>query len=194
MRVLNVPLGALLACSTLLVVTWAYSDEPKKDASPATKRAEAEPSPPIAPETLVSVAVARDRAELMHKIYIATLEVMHDRYFHSNRAVVPARALEDVFAEIADQAQIEARWISVNTPAMSLPHEPRGDFEKKAAAEIAAGRPSYELVEKGTYRRAFSVSLGDNCISCHTGFFKEPPKTPRYAGLILQMPIAENRD
>lgn len=194
MRVLNVAICTLSACATLLAITWAHCDEPKKDTSPAAKLAEIDSSPPVAPDRLVSVTVARDRAELMHKIYIATLEVMHDRYFHSNRAVVPARALEDVFAEMADQAQIEARWISVNTPAMSLPHEPRGDFEKKAAAEIAAGKPSYELVEKGTYRRAFSVSLGDNCISCHTGFFKEPPKTPRYAGLILQMPITENRD
>ena len=46
----------------------------------------------------VPVAVARDRAKLMHEIYSATLEVMHDRYFHADRAVVPARAMEDVFS------------------------------------------------------------------------------------------------
>jgi hypothetical protein len=28
---------------------------------------------------------------------------------------VPARALEDVFADIAREQKIEARWISVNT-------------------------------------------------------------------------------
>ncbi len=169
-----------------------YSEEPVGAAARGANDAKTEAASPTEALKTVSVAVARDRAELMHQIYVATLDVMHDRYFHSNRSVVPARAMEDVFAEMADKSQIEARWISVNTPAMSLPHEPRGDFEKKAAAEIAAGKSTYERIENGIYRRAFAVSLGDGCISCHTGFFKEPPKTPRFAGLLLSMPVAEN--
>jgi len=139
----------------------------------------------------VSVAVARERAQLMHRIYAATLDVMHDRYFHDSRAVVPARAMEDVFAEMSRQSQVEARWISVNTRAMSLSHEPQNEFEKAAAKEIAAGKEEYELVENGYYRRAGAIPLASGCVNCHAGFFKEPPKSPRFAGLVISVPVSE---
>jgi Protein of unknown function (DUF3365) len=135
------------------------------------------------------VAVARDRAKLMHDVYAATLEAVHEHYFHGERAIVPARALEDVFAEIAIRSKIEARWISVNTKAMSIKHEPKSDFEKKAATELAAGKNEIELVEKGRYLRAAPIPLASECVSCHTGFFAAPPKSPRFAGLVISIPI-----
>lgn len=137
----------------------------------------------------VSVAVARERAELMHQIYAATLDVMHDRYFHNNRAVVPARAMQDVFAEMERQSKVEAKWISVNTRAMSLDHEPQTEFEKAAAEKLGGGQDEYEIVENGFYRRAGAIPLGGGCISCHAGFFRTPPQTPRFAGLIISVPV-----
>jgi hypothetical protein len=116
---------------------------------------------------------------------------MHEHYFHSNRSVVPARALEDVFGEMAEQSGIEARWISVNTPAMSLGHEPKSNFEKRSSAEIAAGKPSYERIEHGMYRRAEAIALGGSCVGCHMGHFAKPPSTPRFAGLVISIPVDE---
>lgn len=139
----------------------------------------------------VPVAVARERAELMHRIYAATLDVMHDRYFHNNRAVVPARAMQDVFAEMERQSKVEAKWISVNTRAMSLDHEPKTEFEKVAAEKLASGTDEYDVVENGYYRRAGAILLGGGCISCHAGFFKAPPASPRFAGLIISVPVLE---
>ncbi len=137
----------------------------------------------------VSVAVARDRARVMHEIYVATLDVMHDRYFHADRAVVPARAMEDVFSEIQRQSGAQAQWISVNLRAMNIDHEPKSDFQKKAAREIAGGSNESEIVEDGFYRRAGSIRLASGCISCHGGFFSEPPKGPKFAGLIISIPV-----
>lgn len=142
-------------------------------------------------EPPVTVAVARDRAKLMHNVYATTLEVMHDRYFHDDRAIVPARALEDVFAEIDRQSKIKARWISVNTKPMSVHHEPKSDFEKKAATELAAGKSDFEQIEKGVYQRAAAIPLSGGCVSCHTGFFASPPKSPRFAGLVISIPVAD---
>lgn len=141
------------------------------------------------PAAAVSVGVARDRAKVMHELYSATLDVMHDRYFHGERAIVPARALEDVFAEISRQSKVEANWISVNTKAMSLNHEPKTDFEKKAARELSAGKDDLESVEGGFYRRAAPILLHESCVSCHTAFFAQVPKTPRFAGLIISIPV-----
>ena len=153
--------------------------------------AESTPGNPIEGQQ-VSVAVARDRAKLMHDVYAATLHVMHERYFHDERAIVPARALEDVFTEIKRQSHTDARWISVNLKAMSIHHEPKSDFEKNAAKEIAKGKSELEVVEDGYYRRAGAIPLADGCISCHSGFFQQPSKTPRFAALVISVPLSSD--
>jgi hypothetical protein len=149
------------------------------------------PGAPADTPERVPVEVARDRAKLMHRVYAATLDVMHDRYFHGDRAMVPARAMEDVFMDVARGSEIKARWISVNTKAMSLNHEPKSEFEKQVAKRIGDGEESVETTDQGYYWRAAAIPLGDGCISCHTGFFTGPPKSPRYAALIIGMPIRE---
>ena len=152
----------------------------------AEEPAATDADPKIAP---ASVAVARDRAQLLHEVYTSTLEVMHARYFHGERATVPARALEDVFADMDRKSQVQARWIAVNTKAMSLNHEPKNEFEKRAAAELAKGQEEFVQIENGVYRRAAPIALHADCVSCHTAFFTQPPKTPRFAGLIISMPV-----
>jgi hypothetical protein len=144
-----------------------------------------------APDNRVPVAVAKDRAKLMHKVYAATLEAMHQHYFRRERAVLPARALEDVFAELDRESDIKTKWIAVNTPAMSITHEPQTAFEKKAAEELAAGKGEYARVEGGYYTRAAAIPLGAGCVSCHTKFFTTPPKTPRFAGLVISIPVTD---
>lgn len=139
----------------------------------------------------VSVEVARDRAVLMHELSLATLEVMHDRYFHREKSAVPARAMQDVFDHMRQQSHIDAKWISVNTQAMSVDHEPETDFEKFAAKELAAGKPSVEKIEKGFYQRAATVPLTSDCIGCHDGFFKSRSTVPKFAGLIIRVPVRE---
>jgi hypothetical protein len=137
----------------------------------------------------VTVDEARERAKLMHNIYAATLDTMHHHFFRRERSVLPARAMEDVFAEMDKQSKIKAGWISVNTKAMSIHHEPKNDFEKQAAKAIAAGKGEYELVEDGYYHRAAAIPLGAGCVNCHTGFFSKTPQTQRFAGLVISVPI-----
>lgn len=137
----------------------------------------------------LSVSVARDRAEVLHEAFLTTLHVMHDRYFHEEKAIVPARAMEDVFAVMSRRQKINARWISVNTRAMSVNHEPKSDFEKLAAKELAAGKESLEQIDQGEYRRAVAVPLDSGCIACHTGFFSPGSKSPKFAGLVITIPL-----
>lgn len=138
-----------------------------------------------------SLQAARERAGLVHEIYAATLETMHHRYFNEDRAVVPARAMEDIFARIRRQSQVDARWISVNTKPMSIGHEPKTDFEKQAAKEIAAGKEQVEIVEDGHYRRVGAIPLTGACIRCHDPFSLSPTAKvgPKYAGLVISVPI-----
>lgn len=142
-------------------------------------------------EKPLKVDEARRQAKLAHQIYGATLEVMHERYFHDDRAMVPARALEDVFQTIDKQSKIQARWISVNTKPMSINHTPKSEFEKRAAKEIGDGQESVELIADGYYHRASAIPLSAGCVSCHNGFFTASPKTPRFAALVIRMPVKD---
>ncbi|MFA6543442.1 MAG: DUF3365 domain-containing protein [Limisphaerales bacterium] len=137
----------------------------------------------------VSLAVARERAALAHVIYATTMDIIHHHYFRKGQAILPARAMEEVFTEVAEQSKVEGRWIAVNTKAMSIHHEPRTSFEKQAASAIAAGREKFERVEKGYFRSARAIPLGEGCVSCHEGMFRGPANSPRYAGLVISIPI-----
>lgn len=127
----------------------------------------------------------------MHGIYSATLDSMLHRYFRREGAVLPPRAMADVFADIDLQTKMKSRWIAVNTPAMSINHEPETAFKKKAAAAIAEGKTQYESVEKGYSLRAGAIPLGTGCVGYHTKFALTTDKTPRFAGLVISIPVNE---
>jgi len=171
---LSAGLGIVVGATGLLFAVQAWSsasDEPSKG------------------EGAVSVATARQNAKLMHNIYASTLETMHHHYFRVNRAILPARALEEVFEDIEAQSKVKAKWIAVNTKAMSVNHEAKSAFEKKAAAALTAGKEEFELVEDGYYRRAAAIPLGAGCVRCHTGHFGGEPKSPRFAALVISVPV-----
>ena len=155
---------------------------------------EAAPTPVTTADSTVgtkfadSVAIARDQAKLMHKVYAATLEMVHDRYFRNDRDAIPARALEDVFAEVKRQTRVESRWIGVNARTLSIRHEPKGDFEQFAAHALGGGEGAVERIEGKVYRRAEVIPLATSCLMCH-GTLGIEPKTPRFAGLLISIPL-----
>ena len=175
---------AFLGILTLTESDRLAADE--KDAKPEAEQA-AEAAKEEVPR--VPLVVARDRAKLLHEVYASMLDVIHRRYFHADRAIVPARAMEDVFSDMERAAHIEARWIVANLKAMSVDHEPETPFEKQAAREITRGKKEIEVVEDGFYRRAVPVPLNAECISCHDGFFRKPSSTPKFAGLVISIPV-----
>ncbi len=154
-------------------------------------RADPPQEKPAEKDARVSIAVARDRAKLMHTIYSSTLEVMHHRYFHINRSTIPARAMEDIFDDMSRQSLGKARWISGNTKAMSIDHEPETSFEKQAVREFTIGKEELELVEDGYYRRAAPIPLSGGCIGCHAGLSADAGRTARFAGLVITIPVKD---
>jgi len=159
--------------------------------SGSKKNSRPDPEAPLDAKYRVAVATAREQAKLMHEIYESTLHSMHRHYFRRERATLPARALEDVFDDMANTSKVDARWISVNTKPMSIDHEPETNFEKDAAAAIAGGKDHLESIEKGYYQRATPIALGSGCVSCHSSGMAPNPKISRFAGLVIRIPIAE---
>lgn len=181
-------LGVLTGTAGLFYFAWALNAEPP---APPSREAKGKAAEKGNDEKRVSVATARDRAKLLQDVYSTTLDTMHRHYFRREGAVLPARALDDVFAEVDRKTKIKSRWIAVNTPAMSINHEPETAFEKKAAAELADGKSEYESTEKGEYLRAAPIPLGAGCVGCHTKFGATDNKKPRFAGLVISIPVKD---
>ncbi len=174
-------------------------------AAPADKQESAEKKEPSAPPTApapsagsrknrpepvrISVAAAREKAALLHDVYSETLDTVHHRYFHADRAVIPARAMEDIFDAMKRKHGYEGRWISASFTPMSIDHEPETAFEKEAARRIVKGEDSHETVEAGFYRRAGAISLSGGCVNCHSGSFGPPSPGRKFAGLIISIPV-----
>lgn len=181
---------ALLAAATIAGVAFVSRADTSTDGARKPKpRKEAGANEPADSEHRVPVTLARDRATQMHSTLESTLHVMHRHYFHRERTTVPARALQDVFDDIGRDSHVDVRWISVNTKPMSIDHEPETEFEKRAAKEIASGKEAFETVDEGIYRRAGAIPLGAGCVSCHTTSFAPPSKIPKFAGLVISIPI-----
>lgn len=125
----------------------------------------------------------------MHDVYSSTLDAIHHRYFRREQPIVPARAMEDVFDEIARKHHIEARWISASFSPLGIDHEPQTEFEKLAARKLAAGEKQVEIIEQGKYRRAGSIPLSGGCVTCHAGTFSNRSTSPKFAGLIISLPV-----
>lgn len=136
----------------------------------------------------LSLEVARDRATVMQDVYVATLDMLHERYFHRDRSLLPARAMHDIFDQLERRTQVQAKWIAASLPPMSSDHKPEGEFEKRAAKEITAGTSQLETLEDGYYRRAVAVPLSAGCVGCHQGGARNPIKK-HFVGLIVSIPL-----
>jgi|GEM_PF-246037 len=186
----------LLAATGLLITALSLQAEQEHAGPAAGTEPTAESERAVVGEEPLpespAVAAARHRAELMHAIYAETLHVMHERYFHGSRAIVPARAMEDIFKAMKRQSGVEARWMSVNVRAMSIHHEPQTEFELAAAKDIAAGQPAVEAITDGYYRRAGAIEMTAGCVACHDGFGKPPTNVPKFAALVISIPVPED--
>lgn len=168
-----------------LYALQAESPQDSKTEKPEAANVQAKPD--TTPR--VSLEVAKEKAALLHQVYASTLDIVHRHFFRNDRAILPARAVEDIFEDVERETKIESRWIAVNTKAMSVNHEPETEFEDFVAKELTDGKELVEKVEDGFYRSATPVPLGSKCVGCHTGVFSAPPKSPRMAGLIISIPI-----
>ena len=179
----RIGIATLIAIFGYAGVSIAFSDEPKSNEGTA-------PSSKSVGDGEPAINVARQRAIVAQDIYSATLRMLHRRYFHKDKAVLPARAMQDIFDDIESESKVKAQWISASLKPMSIDHTPETEFEKQAAKEIAAGTPHIEIVENGYYRRASAIPLTGGCLGCHEGMFQSDGRK-KFAGLVISMPIHE---
>ena len=149
------------------------------------------PGPPARePASRPTVTEARERARLLHGTIHDTLQVVHAQYYREDeRLLIPAASLEDVFQSVAERSGVELRWLVVEGRAMNVHHNPRDQFERDAAAALAAGQGEYEATADGVYRHAGAITLKAECLSCHLP--SRSSNDDRTAGLVIAITVAK---
>ena len=93
---------------------------------------------------------------------------MHRDLFREDEGfTLPARSLDDVFAEMKRVHGVEMAWLAVDAKPMDVDHEANDEFEKQAVKAIAAGAEEYGAVEGDRYRHAGRIRLASECLKCH---------------------------
>ncbi|MES2790819.1 MAG: DUF3365 domain-containing protein [Planctomycetota bacterium] len=180
-----ISLAGMTIASGLLLATIAVNAMPP-EAAPAAETAEKKED---AQENPAPTEVeARGRARLLHETFHATLQFVHDEYYHPNeRLTLPATTLERVFRELASRRNVKLHWLAVNAKAMNVDHNPQDEFEKNSVTALTAGKDEFEAVENGVYRHAGAITLSSDCLKCHL-----PGRTSnkdRVAALVISIPL-----
>ncbi|QDU48559.1 c-type heme family protein [Gimesia panareensis] len=180
-------LCCLLVVTCLTVVGFA-GESGKKE--PVCEKKVATEGTPDETQITPTISQAREQARLLHETLHSTLLIVHRKYYREDEKLpIPSSVLDDVFEDLQENRKIRFRWISVNAEAMNIDHEPKTEFEKRAAAAIADGKPEYEQVEKGIYRHVGRICLPSQCLKCHMP--NRRSTATRFAGLIISLPVQE---
>ena len=165
---------ALASCLGVSVAGYSWAESPNGPSAAA----------------LPTTGEARERARILHETIHATLQIVHHEYYREDEGLtIPAATLKRVFREVQTRQKVGLRWLAVQGEAMNSDHKPQNDFEREAAAALAAGSEEFERVADGTYRRAATITLTSECLKCHA-----PSRTsnkPLAAGLIVSLPVRE---
>jgi hypothetical protein len=136
----------------------------------------------------LTVEQARRQAEVLHATLHATLQAVHLRYYREDEGLpIPAAMLKEVFADLEEEQQVKLRWLAVEGQAMNTDHKARDEFEHAAVKALQSGKRAFEWTEKGMYRRAGAITLGNHCLKCHLPDRKST--ADRTAGLIISLPV-----
>ncbi|MFK8111628.1 MAG: DUF3365 domain-containing protein [Rubripirellula sp.] len=128
------------------------------------------------------------RARLLHEMIRGALQVMHRDFFDEDNAhAIPSASLEDVFHALLEGHHVEVRWLNVQTDVLNVDHNPRDDFERKAAKEIAKGKQEFAMAGAKQYRFAGRIRLASQCLKCHVK--NRNTTQDRAAGLLITMPL-----
>lgn len=146
-----------------------------------------EPAAAVLPPS--SAGEARSRAVLLHQVIDGALQVVHRDFFdEDNAGTIPSASLEDVFEVISADHGVKMKWLVVDTDVVNVDHRPADDFERAAAAALAAGKRYAEEADEGQYRYAGSIRLASQCLKCHVQ--NRTSTEARTAGLLIAMPMA----
>lgn len=140
-----------------------------------------------------SIEAARREAQGTHAVVEAMLHAVHHHYYREGeRLPLPAAVFREMFGKLAEERGVTLRWLAVEGAAMNVDHRPRDDFEREAVRVFLAGDDAFERVEPGSYRRAATIALTNQCLKCHVPDRKT--LEDRSAGLVITVPLARLRE
>ena len=179
----------LAVLATLLSVQTISADdaapEAKSTEEPAVEEVvkEEEPGEDV---PRVSLAVAQDRARIMHDVYISSMEAMHHRYFHGDRAVAAHTTLADGRPGRITFRDVFVCGGAIQSPALLQRSGVRGNIGRSLDVSEATVRSRLRRMEDaGILRIADALDRGHRSKVRHIDIQNAPGKvslTPHGSG------------
>ncbi len=170
-------LGAFLALLSTIVSNQGTAEEGKKN-----------------PQDL---AVERSRREvrMLDDIYKTAVVLVTEHYVKTDSDLAAGSAFKVLFESIAKKGWHEARLVDATGHPYSDLNLPKEGFEKKAIAELLAGKPSYDQVITEDGKRYLLAATAipvvmEKCIMCHENY-RNVEKGKAIGAISYKVPVQE---
>lgn len=161
-------------------------------------------SPSTTADESKSKAVAKDAAvertrrevRLLDDIYKTAIVLVTEHYVKTDSDLAAGSAFKALFDAVAKKGWHEARLVDATGQPYSDLNLPKEGFEKKAIAQLLAGKATYdEVVTEGGMRYLLAATaipvVMEKCIMCHENY-RNVEKGKAIGAISYKVPVQEN--
>jgi hypothetical protein len=172
-------LGACAALLSTIVSNQGTAEEAKKKTPPQD----------------AAVERARREVRMLDDIYKTAVVLVTEHYVKTDSDLAAGSAFKVLFDSIAKKGWHEARLVDATGQPYSDLNLPKEGFEKKAIAELLAGKPSYDQVITEDGKRYLLAATAipvvmEKCIMCHENY-RNVEKGKAIGAISYKVPVQE---
>jgi hypothetical protein len=172
-------LGACAALLSTIVSNQGTAEEAKKKTPPQD----------------AAVERARREVRMLDDIYKTAVVLVTEHYVKTDSDLAAGSAFKVLFDSIAKKGWHEARLVDATGQPNSDLNLPKEGFEKKAIAELLAGKPSYDQVITEDGQRYLLAATAvpvvmEKCIMCHENY-RNVEKGKAIGAISYKVPVQE---
>jgi len=146
---------------------------------------------------LKDVAVERARREvrMLDDIYKTAIVIVTEHYVKTDTDLAAGSAFKALFDAVGEKGWHQARLVDATGQPYNDLNLPTEGFEKKAIAELLAGKPSYDRVVTEDGKRYLLMATAvpvvmQKCIMCHENY-RDVEKGKAIGAISYKVPIQE---
>ncbi len=143
----------------------------------------------------VAVERARREVRMLDDIYKTAIVLVTEHYVKTDTDLAAGSAFKALFDAVGEKGWHKARLVDATGQPYNDLNLPKEGFEKKAIAEILAGKPSYDQVVTEDGKRYLLAATAipvvmEKCIMCHENY-RTVEKGKAIGAISYKVPVQE---
>jgi len=160
---------------------------------PQSSTAQNSAGKPVAKD--LAIERARREVRMLDDIYKTAIVLVTEHYVKTDTDLAAGSAFKALFDAVAKKGWHKARLVDATGQPYNDLNLPMEGFEKKAVAELLAGKPSYdEIVTEDGKRYLLAATaipvVMEKCIMCHENY-REVEKGKAIGAISYKVPVQE---